>query len=90
MFHNGLTMKQQAERTCQIAYFEIRRIRLIHQFLTTEATTTLAMFLVLSCLDYNNSLLAGIPQKPANKVQHVMNCAAHLACNDPRCEDVDL
>ena len=90
MFDSGLTMKQQVYRICQTVYFEIWRIKLIHQFLTTEATTTLAMFLVLSCLDYNNSLLAGIPQKPANKVQHVMNCAAHLACNDPRCEDVDL
>ena len=90
MFDNGLTMKQQVDRISRTVYFEIWRIKSIHQFLTTDATTTLAMFLVLSCLDYNNSLLAGIPQKPVNKVQHVMNCAAHLACKDPRCEDVDL
>ena len=37
MFDSGLTMKQQAERICQTAYFEIRRIGSIRQFLTTEA-----------------------------------------------------
>ena len=41
MFVNGLTMKQQADRICQTAYFEIRRIGSIRQFLTTEATKTL-------------------------------------------------
>ena len=45
MFVNGLTMKQQVDRICQSAYFEIRRIGSIRQFLTTEATETL-----LSCL----------------------------------------
>ena len=37
MFDSGLTMKQQAERICQTAYFEIRRIGSVRQFLTTEA-----------------------------------------------------
>ena len=41
MFVNGLTMKQQADRICQTAYFEIRRIGSVRQFLTTEATKTL-------------------------------------------------
>ena len=62
MFESGLTMKQQVDRICQTAHFEIRRFRSIHQFLTTEATKILVTSLVLSRLDYRNFLLAGTPQ----------------------------
>ena len=33
-------------------------------------------------------MLAGIPQKLINKVQGVMNCAAHLVCKAPKHEHV--
>ena len=48
MFDSRLTMKQQFERIFQTAYFEIRRIRPIRQFSTTEATQILVTSLVLS------------------------------------------
>ena len=38
MFDSGLTMKQQVDRICQTAYFEIRRIGSARQFLITETT----------------------------------------------------
>ena len=69
MFDSGLTMKQQVDRICQTTYFEIRRIGSIRPFLTTEATKILVTSLVLSRLDYCNSMLAGIPEKLVNKVQ---------------------
>ena len=69
MFDSGLTMKQQVDRICQTAYFEIRRIGSIRQFLTIEATKILVTALVLSRLDYWNYMLAGIPEKLVNKVQ---------------------
>ena len=89
MFDNGLTMKQQVDRICQTAYFEIRRIGSIRQFLTIEATKILVTSLVLSRLDYCNFLLAGIPQKLVNKVRRVMNCTARLVCKAPKCENVN-
>ena len=48
MFDNGLTMKQQVDRICQTECFEMRRIGSISQFLTTEATKTLVVYLALS------------------------------------------
>ena len=84
MFDSGLTMKQQVDRICQTSYFEIRRIGSIRQFLTTEATQIFVTSLVLSRLDYCNSLLASIPQKLVNKVQRVMNGAARLVCKAPK------
>ena len=88
MFDSGLTMKQQVDRICQTAYFEIRRIGSIRQFLTTEAAKILVTSLLLSSLDYCDSLLDGIPEKLVNKVQRVMNCAALLACKAPKREHV--
>ena len=88
MFDSGLTMKQQVDRICQTAYFEIRRMGSIRQCLTTEAAKILVTSLVLSCLDYYNSLLAGIPQKLVNKVQCVMNCAARFICKASKYERV--
>ena len=55
---------------------------------TTEATKMLVTSLVLSRLDYCNSLLVGIPQKLVNKVHRVMNCAACLVCKAPKREHV--
>ena len=88
MFDSGLTMKQQVDRICLTAYFEIRRIGSICQFVTTEATKILLTSLALSRFDYCYYLLAGIPQKLVNKVQRVMNCAAHLVCKAPKREHV--
>ena len=88
MFDSGLTVKQQVDRICQTAYFEIRRIRFNRQFLTTEAKKIPVTSLVLTRSDYCNSLVAGIPQKLRNKVQRVMNCAARLFCKAPKREHV--
>ena len=57
-----LSMKEQVNKICQSAYLEIRRIGSVRHFLSEEATKTLVTSLVLSRLDYCNSLLAGIPQ----------------------------
>ena len=87
MFDCGLIMKQQVDRICQTAYFELRRIGSIVSFLLLRPQKFFTS-LVLSRLDYCNSLMAGIPQKLANKVRRVMNCAALLVCKAPKREHV--
>ena len=57
MFDLSLFMREQVSKVCQSAYFEIRWIGSIRKYLTTEATETLVTSLVLSRLDYCNSLL---------------------------------
>ena len=39
--------------------------------------------LILACMDYCNSLLAGLPQSLVCKLQGVQNCAAHLVVCAP-------
>ena len=45
-------------------------------------------FLVLSCLDYCNSLLSGIPQQLIDKLQKVQNYSARLIFKTSKCTHV--
>ena len=88
MFDQTMSMKAQVDKICQSTYIELRRIASIRQFLTNEATKTLVTSLILSRLDYCNSLLAGIPQKHIDRLQRVMNCAARLITRSSKREHV--
>ena len=73
-----LSMKQQINFICKTAFFELCWISTIRQYRTVDATKTLVVSLVLSQIDYCNSLLAGLPLSLISKLQRVQNCAAHL------------
>ena len=77
---SNLSMSQHISNTCKAAYIQIRHISSIRHILTTQATQTLVCSLVLSRLDYCNSLLSGCPQYLLDKLQKVQNAAARLVC----------
>ena len=68
-------------RTCRFFLYNIRRI---HPFLTTYSTQLLVQAMVLSHLDYCNSLLAGLPASAIRPLQLIQNAAARLIFNVPR------
>ena len=78
IFDSELALKEQANKICQMAYLEIRRIGSIQQYLSLEAPKNFASSLILSRLDYCNALLAGSPQVLFDKIQRVINCSACL------------
>ena len=51
-----------------------------------DSVKTLVTSLVLSRLDYYNSLLAGITEQKISKLQKAQNCAARLILGKPRSE----
>ncbi|KAK3514352.1 hypothetical protein QTP70_015881 [Hemibagrus guttatus] len=61
--------------SCRFLLYNIRRIR---PFLSTQATQVLVQSLVISRLDYCNSLLAGLP------LNAIQNAAARLVFNLPK------
>ena len=72
-------MKEHINFICKTAFLELRRISTIRHYLTGDVTKTLTVSLVLSCIDYSNSLMVGLPQSLVGKLQRVQNSAARLA-----------
>ncbi|KAK3547966.1 hypothetical protein QTP70_001632 [Hemibagrus guttatus] len=86
----GVTMDNQLSfsshvtnvtRSCWFLLYNIRRIR---PFLSTQATQVLVQSLVISRLDYCNSLLAGLPLNAIHPLQMIQNAAARLVFNLPK------
>ena len=67
-------------------YFHLRNIALARRNLTKAATKSLTQALVLTRLDYCNSLLLGISDELLNKLQVLQNSAARLVCQTSKRE----
>ena len=68
-------------RSCRFLLYNIRRIRL---YLTTYSTQLLVQAMVISWLDYYNSLLASLPACVIQPLQLIQNAAARLIFNLPK------
>ena len=80
-------MSQHISNMFKAACMQIRHISSIH-LLTTQATKTLVCSLVLSRLDYCNSLLSGCPQYSLDKLQTVQNAAARPVCKAKKSDHI--
>uniref|UniRef100_A0A674EDB2 Reverse transcriptase domain-containing protein n=1 Tax=Salmo trutta TaxID=8032 RepID=A0A674EDB2_SALTR len=72
-------------RSCRFMLYNIRRVR---PCLTQEATQVLIQALVISRLDYCNSLLAGLPACAIKPLKLIQNAAARLVFNLPKISHV--
>ena len=73
-----LSMEKHVNQFCKSCYFQLRSIRYIRSSLTTEAAKIVVQALVMSKLDYCNSIIFGISNKQLDKLQRIHNCAAKL------------
>ena len=73
-----LSTETQINQLCKVIYFQLRRLAKIRSFLTTEAANKLAVSLILSRLDYCNSVLSGLPQEKLCRLQWIQNHAARI------------
>ena len=78
MFDHLMSMASHVNKTIQSANYHLRNIGLVRKQLTEASTKYLVQSLVVSRLDYGNSLLCGIPKEHASKLQAVQNKAARL------------
>ena len=76
-----LSMKPHINRLARTCFFHLRRLRSIRNKITTEATATLVSTLILSRIDYCNSLLADLPASSLDPLRRVMNASARLVTN---------
>ena len=78
IFDERLSMSDQVSSICQKSYFQLRKIASVRNYLTESATKTLVTTLILSNIDYCNSLLSGITNDNLKKLQNIQNFAAKL------------
>jgi len=72
------TMRAHVTSTVRACFAILRQINSVRQSLTRPALITLLLALVISKLDYCNSVLAGAPAVLLSRFQSVLNAAARL------------
>ena len=91
-FDRNLSMCNQVHRVVRSAYFHLHSIRLAQKMLTVAATKQLVQALVISRLDYCNSLLTGFPTSLMSRPRNdpTSSCSSHLSIlRAPVCNCVD-
>ena len=78
-FDSDLVSSSHVKALIRTMYLELRKVVKIRHLINTDCSTLFVSSLVLSKLDYCNSLLAGLPsEKLKKKLQTVQNNAARL------------
>ena len=79
-------MKCHIWATVHSCFGALQQIRSIRRTLSRQALTTLVRTLVVSRVDYCNSVLAGISSHLLDRLQSVLNAAARLIYSANRCD----
>ena len=74
----NLTLIEHVNRKCQNAMMSLLKIKQLRRVLTQETAHILVRGLVISHLDYCNSMFAGLPTCRINLLQQVQNAAVKL------------
>ena len=85
---NCMTMEHHINMVVKTTSFALRNISRMRQYLSTESIKKVVTSMVLSRLDYCNSLLAGLPDTQLNKLKKIQNRAARLVLRINRMEHV--
>ena len=80
-----LSMEQHVSAIVRSCFFHIRSLSKVRPYITYKAASSIAVCLILSKLDYCNSLLSGLPQKC---LQAVQNAAARTVMKCKKIDDI--
>ena len=78
MFNSDLSLKSHITATCKAANYQLYRSSRIKKYLTPSTLKTAVHALILSKLDYCNSILIGLPKTQISRFQNIMNSSVHL------------
>ena len=73
-----LVMRTHVQRTVSCCFAALRQLRQIRRCVSADTLRTLVVSLVLSRLDYGNSVLTGLPAYLTCRLQSVLNASARL------------
>ena len=83
IFDSQMTMRPCVNNIIRSANAHLRSIGRVRRYLDDATAAAAARALILSRLDFANSLLAGIPAKLMNRLQVVQNNATRLVTRTP-------
>ncbi|GFS02449.1 hypothetical protein ElyMa_001123500 [Elysia marginata] len=84
IFDSDFSKQHQVSSLCKSLHFQLRKIGSIREYLTEKVAKTLVISLILSKMDYCNSILAACPQNILQKLQSIMNNSARFVCRKPK------
>jgi hypothetical protein len=84
----NLTFSNHINEMCKKATFAIRSIGRIRKYLPSDEIKRLVNALVISRLDYSNSLFYGLPKYQIDKLQRLQNTAARLVAGTKRSDHI--
>ena len=87
-FDNHLGMKTAINKTCQSGLYHLHNMGRMKSFLSFEDRKSIVQAIVMSRIDYCNSLLYDVAATNLSKLQRVQNAAVRLVCSLPRHEHV--
>ena len=73
-----LTLREHIKRKCRIAMVNLQHIHLIRQYLTQDTMQTLVLDIVMSHLDYSNTIFSGLKDKDLANLQRIQNAGVKL------------
>ena len=73
-----LSLKSHITKKCKTAMFNLLRIKNVRHLFDLESVTTIILTLVISHLDYANTIMVGLPMTDLKKLQRVQNIAAKV------------
>ena len=77
----NFTMSAHINETCQAAIYHLYNIKRISRYLSYDDRKSIVQAVIMSRIDYCNSLLVGVPSTQLSKLQHLQNAAARLVSN---------
>jgi hypothetical protein len=83
-----INLSEHVRKVCQTAFHKIREISSIRECLTVDATKILMCSMVLSRIDYCNSLLYGCDKGLKERLQRVQNAASKVILRKKKTDHV--
>ena len=75
---SALNFKQHIKIKCKAAMLNLLKIKVTRKYLATKPCTKAVIALVMTHLEYGNSILAGLPKASIHQLQKVQNMAARF------------